>query len=65
MTYSIFDSTGNLVDSFDDRAAALKCLVLTDQPGSGSASEAVLVAQREDDDTIYEITHGSSAPLTA
>lgn len=26
MTYSIFDPTGNLVDAFNDRAAALDCL---------------------------------------
>jgi hypothetical protein len=26
VTYSIFDTTGNLVDAFTDRAAALACL---------------------------------------
>jgi hypothetical protein len=26
MTYSVFDSTGNLVDAFNDRATALDCL---------------------------------------
>jgi hypothetical protein len=40
MTYSIFDSTGNLVDAFTDRAAALDCLAGIAQAEPESADDA-------------------------
>ena len=44
MTYSIFDSTGDIVDAFNDRAAALDCLAGIAQAEPQSASDVFLIA---------------------
>jgi hypothetical protein len=59
MTYSIFDSTGNLVDTFNDRAAALDCLAGIAQAEPESESEVFLVSQDDDGNTIGETVHAS------
>lgn len=51
MTYSIFDSTGNLVDAFNDRAAALGFLADITQAEPEFASEVFLIARDDDDNT--------------
>ena len=63
MTYSIFDSTGNLVDAFEDRDAAV---ALTDivRAEPGSADEVFLVAQ-DDEGHVGETIYGSSLHVTA
>ena len=45
MTYSIFTSTGNLVDAFDDRDAAVAALTDIVRTEPESADEVFLVAQ--------------------
>jgi hypothetical protein len=52
MTYSIFDSTGNLVDAFNDRAAALDCLAGIAQAEPESGSEVFLIAQDDAGNTV-------------
>lgn len=44
MTYSIFDSSGNLVDAFNERAAALECLAGIAQAEPDAADDVYLVA---------------------
>ncbi|MFZ0382641.1 MAG: hypothetical protein WCD11_37855 [Solirubrobacteraceae bacterium] len=63
-TYSIFDSTGNLVDAFGDRAAAVAALtgIVGAQPES--ADQIFLVAQ-DDEGHIGEPIYGSSLHVTA
>ena len=63
MTYSIFDSTGNLVDAFDDRDAAVAALTGMVRAEPESADEVFLVAQ--DDDGHVETIYGSSLHVTA
>jgi hypothetical protein len=60
MTYSIFDSTGNLIDVFTDRAAALGCLAGIAEPAS--ASEVFLIAQDDAGNTVGETVYASSVP---
>jgi hypothetical protein len=65
MTYSIFDRTGNLVDAFNDRAAALDCLAGIAQPEPQSASEVFLTAQDDDGNTVGETVYASSVSVPA
>jgi hypothetical protein len=65
MTYSIFDGTGNLVDAFTDRAAALDCLAGIAQAEPGAASEAFLVTQDADGNTVGETVFASSVSAPA
>ena len=63
--YSIFDSTGNLVDAFNDRAAALDCLAGIAQAEPQSASEVFLIAQDDDGNTVGETVYASSVSVPA
>lgn len=65
MTYSIFDSTGNLIDALTVRAAALDCLAGIAQAELKSASEVFLIAQDKDGNTVGEIVYASSASVPA
>ncbi|HET6509574.1 MAG TPA: hypothetical protein VFG42_22445 [Baekduia sp.] len=65
MTYSIFDSTGNLLDAFTDRAAALDCLAGIAQAEPESASEVFLTAQDDDGNMVGETVYASSVSVPA
>jgi len=65
MTYSIFDSTGNLIDAFSDRAAALDCLAGIAQAEPESADEVFLIAQDGDGNTVGETVLPSSVSIPA
>jgi hypothetical protein len=65
MTYSIFDSTGNLIDAFTERAAALDCLTGIAQAEPESATEVFLVAQDNDGNTVGETVYASSVSVPA
>jgi hypothetical protein len=58
MTYSIFDGTGNLIDAFTDRAAALDCLAGIAQAEPAAAAEIFLIAQNDEGDTVSEMMVG-------
>jgi len=60
VTYSIFDTTGNLIDGFTDRAAALDCLARLTQAEPESAGEVFLIAQDDDGNTVGETIYASS-----
>lgn len=65
MTYSIFDSSGNLIDAFADRAAALDCLAGIAQAEPDAASAVFLIAQDADGTTVGETTFASSVSVPA
>jgi hypothetical protein len=65
MTYSIFDSTRELVDAFNDRAAARDCLAGIAQAEPESASEVFLIAQADDGSTVGETVYASSVSVPA
>ncbi len=65
MTYSIFDTTGNLIDAFTDRAAALDCLAGLAQAEPESAGEVFLIAQDDDGNTVGETVYASSVSVPA
>jgi len=65
VTYSIFDTTGNLIDAFTDRAAALDCLAGLAQAEPESAGEVFLIAQDDDGDTVGETVYASSVSVPA
>ncbi|MBV9007066.1 MAG: hypothetical protein JO181_20530 [Solirubrobacterales bacterium] len=65
MTYSVFDSTGNLVDAFDDRAAAIAALKAIVKTEPDAADDMFLVAQDEDGKFVGETVYGSSLHVTA
>lgn len=54
MIYSIFDSTGNLIDAFSDRAAALDCLPGVAYGEPETAADVFLIAQDKDGDPAGE-----------
>jgi len=54
MTYSIFTSTGNLVDAFDDRDAALALLTDIVRSEPEAADEVFLVAQDDEGNFVGE-----------
>jgi hypothetical protein len=60
MSYSIFDSTGNLVDAFDDYDAAIAALtaIVTAEPDA--ADDVFLVTQDDDGQMVGETVYGSS-----
>ena len=65
MTYSIFDTTGNLVDAFeqrDDAIAALKVIVEADPE---AADDVFLVAQDDAGQMVGETVYGSSLRAAA
>lgn len=65
MTYSIFTSTGNLVDAFDDRDAALALLREIVQSEPEAADEVFLVAQDDEGNFVGETVYGSSLRAAA
>jgi hypothetical protein len=65
MTYSIFDSTGNLVDSFVERGAALDCLASIAQAEPEAADEVYLVAQDDDGNIVGETVYASAVSVPA
>jgi hypothetical protein len=65
MTYSIFDSTGNLIDAFTERAAALDCLAGIAQAEPESAGEVFLIAQDADGNTVGDTVLASSVSVPA
>jgi hypothetical protein len=65
MTYSIFDGSGNLLDAFTDRAAALDCLAGIAQAEPESATEVFLVAQDDGGNTVGETVYASNVSVPA
>jgi hypothetical protein len=65
MTYSIFDSTGNLVDAFTERGAALDRLAGIAQAEPEVADEVYLVAQDAAGNIVGETVYASSVSLPA
>lgn len=65
MTYSIFDSTGNLVDAFTERGAALDCLAGIARAEPEAANEVYLVAQDDAGTIIGETVFASSVSVPA
>jgi hypothetical protein len=61
MTYSIFDISGNLIDAYNDRAAALDCLAGIALAEPESASEIFLIAQDDDGNTVGETVYAYAA----
>lgn len=62
MTYSIFDSTGNLVDAFEERDAAIAALRAIVQAEPDAADEVFMVAQDDEGNMVGETIYGSSLP---
>lgn len=65
MTYSIFDSTGNLVDAFDEREPAIAALAAIVQAEPESADDVFLVAQDADGSFVGDTLYGSSLHAAA
>jgi hypothetical protein len=63
--YSILDSTGNLVDAFSYRAAALDCLASIAQAELQSAREVFLLTQEDDSNAVGETAYASSVSVLA
>ena len=64
MRYAIFVGTGNLIDAFDDRDAAVAALTDIVRAEPESASEVFVVAQ-DDEGHMGETIYGSSLRVTA
>jgi hypothetical protein len=62
MTYSIFDSTGNLVDAFEERDAAVAALKAIVRAEPGAADHVFMVAQDDEGNMVGETIYGSSLP---
>jgi hypothetical protein len=65
MTYSIFDSTGNLVDSFTERGAALDCLAGIAQAEPEAADDVFLVTQDDGGNIVGETVYASAVSVPA
>jgi|AntDryMetagUQ255_1029468.scaffolds.fasta_scaffold02523_3 hypothetical protein len=65
MTYSIFDTTGNLVEAFTERGAALDCLAGIAQAEPDAADEVYLVAQDDTGNIVGETVYASSVSVPA
>ena len=65
MTYSIFDSTGNLVEAFIERGPALDYLAGIAQAEPAAADEVYLLAQDDTGNFIGEPIYASSVSLPA
>lgn len=65
MTYSIFDTSGNLIDAFTDRAAALDCLAGIAQSEPEAAPEVFLIAQNGAGETVGETVFASAVSVPA
>ena len=60
MTYSIFSSTGNLIDAFDDRDAAVAALSAIVRADPDAADDVFLVAQDDQGEFVGDTSYGSS-----
>lgn len=65
MTYSIFDTTGNLVEAFTEHGAALDCLAGIAQAEPDAADEVYLVAQDDTGNIVGETVYASSVSVPA
>ena len=65
MTYSIFDTAGNLIDAFTERGAALDYLAGFAQAEPGSAREVFLIAQDDEGNTVGETVFASAVAVPA
>jgi hypothetical protein len=65
MTYAVFDTIGNLIDAFTERAAALDRLAGLGQAEPESAAEVLLVAQAADGTTVGDPVYASSVSVPA
>ncbi len=65
MTYSIFDTTGNLVDAFSERTAALNCLAEIARSEPEAADDVCLIAQDDAGRIVGETIYGSSVSTPA
>lgn len=65
MTYSIFDSTGNLVDAFSERTAALHCLAEIARSEPDAPDDVFLIAQDDAGKIVGETIYGSSVSIPA
>ncbi|MEJ7786795.1 MAG: hypothetical protein WKF96_18490 [Solirubrobacteraceae bacterium] len=65
MTYSIFDTTGNLVEAFTERGAALDCLAGIAQAEPAAADKVYLVAQEDTGNIVGETVYASSVSAPA
>lgn len=65
MTYSIFGSTGNLVDAFTDRAAALDGLAEITRATPESMGHAFLIVQDAHGHTVGRTVFASTASMLA
>lgn len=65
MTYSIFDTTGNLIDAFSERAAALDRLAGIAQAEPETAAEVFLIAQDDQGNTVGETVFASAISVPA
>lgn len=64
-TYSIFDTAGNLIDAFTERAAALDRLAGIAQAEPESAGEVFLLAQDDEGNTVGETVYASAVSVPA
>lgn len=64
MTYSIFESTGNLIDAFMERAAALEFLARIAQTEPDAANEVYLVTQDEDGKIVGETVDAAAVSVS-
>ncbi len=60
MTYSIFSSTGNLIDAFDNRDAAVAALSAIVRADPDAADDVFLVAQDDLGKFVGDTIDGSS-----
>jgi len=65
MTYSIFDSNGNLMYAFEDRDAAVAALGTIVEADPAAADAVFLVAQDEAGHFAGEAVYGSSLHVAA
>lgn len=63
VTYSIFDGTGNLIDAFSDRGAALDCLAGIAHAEPDTADHVFLIAQSAAGDSVGATVLGSSVSI--
>lgn len=65
MTYSIFATTGNLIDAFDDHEAAIAALTAIVRAEPEAADDVFLVVQDDEGNFVGETVYGSSLPAAA
>lgn len=65
MTYSIFDSSGNLIDAFHERAVALECLAALAQSEPEIADEVFLIAHDDDGHAVGDTVFAAAVSVSA